>query len=117
LDMLVKGADRVKVVPPPAGVPPPDVTVKLVAEVAVPPAVVTDIVPVVAPAGTFTDISVPTPWTTPCTPLNLTSYFGPPSGPAPKLVPIMVTVVPTGPLVGVKDVMVGAGGVEAGGVV
>ncbi|OFW77955.1 MAG: hypothetical protein A2Z48_11415 [Actinobacteria bacterium RBG_19FT_COMBO_70_19] len=78
------------------------VTLKLVELVAVPPGVVTAIGPVVAPAGTVALIRVfeltvkvaEVPW-------NLTAV-------APeKAVPRMTTEVPTGPLVGSKEVMVG----------
>jgi hypothetical protein len=78
--------------------------VKLVVLVAVPPGVVTEMGPVVAPVGTvaviwvleFT-VYVAETW------LNLTAV-------APvKLVPAIATEVPIGPTVGVKDVIVGAG--------
>lgn len=81
------------------------VTVKLEADVAVPPAVVTDTLPVVAAAGTVVVI-----WVALATvnaapvPLKLTEV-------APvKLVPAMVTLAPTMPLAGVKLVMVGVAG-------
>src|SRR3989442_4435817 len=79
-------------------------TVKLLALLAVPPEVVTLIGPVVAPLGTvaamegdgFTVKAA-------LIPLNSTAL-------APvKLVPLMVTLVPTPPLVGEKLVIVGAG--------
>jgi len=83
------------------------VTVKLVALVAVPSGFVTEIAPVVAPAGTVAVIV--------CvllivkvaeTPLNRTAVT---SGSRPlKLSPVISTGVPTGPLVGVNDEMVGA---------
>ena len=78
-------------------------TVKLVAEVAVPPAAATVMRPLVAPAGT-TNVScvvlvaenvvaaVPLSWT-PVTPV--------------KPVPVTVTVAPTAPLAGVNEVIVG----------
>jgi hypothetical protein len=77
------------------------VTLKLVALVAVPPGVVTVILPVVAPAGTVavTDVAVLVV-NVAVTPLNLTAVT------PVRLVPVIVTFVPTGPLVGVKDVMV-----------
>ena len=81
------------------------VTVKLAALLAVPPGVVTWILPVVAPAGTaaviwVADTTVKAGW---LVLLKVTAV-------APvKFVPLMVTLVPTGPLVGVKPVMVGAG--------
>src|SRR3989442_1705909 len=78
------------------------VTVKLLALVAVPAEVVTRIGPVVAPLGTLAVI-----WVFEFTvkvavvPLKVTAV-------APvKLVPLIVTVVPTGPLVGVKELIVG----------
>src|SRR5438093_3212745 len=77
-------------------------TVKLPALLAVPPAVVTLIGPVVAPAGTVAVIAV-AEFTVNrrAVPMNRTAL-------APvKLVPLIVTLVPTGPLVGVKLVMVG----------
>src|SRR5439155_13323170 len=83
------------------------VTVKLLALVAVPPGVLTWIGPLVAPLGTVAVI-----WVLVFTvklaavPLKRTAV-------APvKLVPVMVTEVPTGPLVGLKELMLGgAGGV------
>ena len=87
------------------GVPP--VTVKLVALVAMPPPVVTLMVPLVVPAATVAVICVSefTVNEEASVPLNVTIA-------APvKLVPVMVTLVPTGPLVGAKLVMLGAGAV------
>jgi hypothetical protein len=87
--------------PPP---PPPPDTVKLAVLVPVPPGVVTEIGPVVAPLGTVAVICVAelTVYDVAATPLNLTAV-------APvKFVPVMTTDVPTGPLVGVKLVIVGA---------
>ena len=79
--------------------------VKLELLVAVPPGVVTLIGPVVAIAGTVA-VSVVDSNTLKLialAPLNITAV-------APvKSVPVMVTLVPTGPLVGAKLVMVGAG--------
>ena len=78
------------------------VTVKFVAEVAVPPAVVTENVPVVAPLGTLVVICVALfAVTTAVVPFNFTAVA------AVRFVPVMVTVVPTGPLVGEKLVIVG----------
>src|SRR5438552_542155 len=77
-------------------------TVKLLALLAVPPAVVTLIGPLVAPDGTVAVIAV-AEFTVKLAlvPLNRTAL-------APlKLVPLIVTLVPTGPLVGVKLVLVG----------
>src|SRR5947208_3509548 len=79
------------------------VTVNELLLVAVPPGVVTLIVPVVAPLGTVAEIEVDevTEKLTALVPLNVTAV-------APvKLVPVIVTLVPTGPLVGVKLVIVG----------
>ena len=85
------------------------VTVKFVLLVAVPPGVVTAMGPVVAAAGTAAVICVPPALTVYAgwlTPLNLTLV-------APvRFVPLMVTLVPTGPDVGAKLVMVGAGAVS-----
>ena len=81
------------------------VTAKLVVVVAVPPGVVTAIGPVAAPAGTVavSVVSDPTvngalvpPTVTAVAPVNP--------------VPVTVTVVPTGPLVGLNDAMTGAAG-------
>ena len=78
--------------------------VKLLALVAVPPGVVTEMVPVVAPVGTATVI-----WEIAFTvklpalvPLNLTAVT------PVKLVPVRITEVPTAPLLGLKLVIVGA---------
>jgi hypothetical protein len=79
------------------------VTVKLLLEVAVPPGVVTEIGPVVAEEETVAVICVAllTVKEAAAIPLNLTAV-------APvKFVPVMVTLVPLGPLVGVKLVTVG----------
>ena len=78
------------------------VTVKSVALVAVPPGVVTVILPVVAPDGTVavTDVAVLVV-NVAVTPLNLTAVT------PVRFVPVIVTLVPTGPLVGVNDVIVG----------
>ena len=80
------------------------VTVKSVALVAVPPGVVTEILPVVAPVGTVavTEVAVLVPMVVAVIPLNLTEVT------PVRFVPVIVTLVPTFPLVGVKDVMVGA---------
>jgi hypothetical protein len=71
----------------------------------VPPAVTTLILPLVAPVGTVAVIWVDefTVKLVAFVVLNRTAV-------APvKFVPVMTTVVPTGPLVGLKDVTVGAG--------
>jgi hypothetical protein len=85
------------------------VTVKSVALVAVPPGVVTVIFPVVAPEGTVAVILVEE-FTVKAadTLLNLTADVVKPE--PLKLVPLMVTEVPTGPEVGEKELIVGFGG-------
>src|SRR5437660_7792082 len=77
-------------------------TVNELALVAVPPGVVTLTGPVVAPAGTVARIAVSEVTVkVALTPLNDTDV-------APlKFVPLIVTLVPTGPLVGVKLAIVG----------
>jgi hypothetical protein len=85
------------------------VTVKFVALVAVPPAVVTAILPVTAPLGTVAVICVPDGFTEnefAATPPNFTAV-----APA-RPVPLIVTEVPTGPLDGENDEIVGAGAQE-----
>jgi hypothetical protein len=82
------------------------VTVNEVAEVAVPPGVVTLILPVVAPAGTDaviweSSVTVKVGW---AVVLNVTALA--PVNP----VPVIVTGVPTDPLVGLKLETVGTGG-------
>lgn len=73
--------------------------------VAVLPATVTVMGPVVAPPGTVTIRLVVLPDVTAAVvPLNFTRLL---PGVGSKLVPVMVTVVPMGPLLGVKPVMVG----------
>src|SRR5207245_1511781 len=78
-------------------------TVNELALVAVPPGVVTLSGPVVAPAGTVARIAVSEVTVkVALTPLNVTEV-------APvSFVPLIVTLVPTGQLVGGKPVMVGA---------
>ena len=74
---------------------------------AVPPAVMIVIGPVVADAGTVATMELLLQVVgTAVTPLNLTL---PPDCVAPKLVPEIVTEVPTVPLVGLNPVMLGAG--------
>src|SRR6267378_3428928 len=77
-------------------------TVKLFVLVAVPPCVVTLSGPVVAPSGTVASIAVSEVTVKlALTPLKATAV-------APvKFVPLIATLVPTDPLVGVKPVMVG----------
>ena len=86
-----------------------DVTVKSLELVAVPAGVVTRILPVVAPACTEAWISVAeTTVKLEATKLNVTAL-------APvKLLPVIVTSVATGPLVGLNDAMTGNGGGEGG---
>lgn len=82
------------------------VTVKLVVLVAVFPLTVTVIVPVVAPVGTEVVMEVAVlAVTTAVVPLNATELL---TGVVLKLVPVMVTVVPTEPETGANDVMVGS---------
>ena len=77
---------------------------KLLALVAVPPGVVTLIGPVVAPLGTIART-----WVSESTvkkadvPLKATAVV------PMKWLPLMVTVVPTGPLLGLKKLIVGGG--------
>ena len=72
-------------------------TVKFVALVAVRAVTVTEIVPVVAPTGTVTVMLVAVEAVTiAAVPLKLTVLF---AGVVLKFVPVMVMVVPTGPLV------------------
>jgi hypothetical protein len=83
-------------------VPPGGETVKFVALVAVPPRVVTVILPVVAAAGTVAVILVgELRVKVAATPLNLTEDV------LLKVVPLMVTLVPGGPEPGEKLVMMG----------
>jgi hypothetical protein len=83
-----------------------DVTVKLVELVAVFPPTVTVIVPVVAPVGTVVVIEVEElAVTTVVVPLNFRILL---AGVVLKFVPVMVTVAPTGPLLGVKLDIVGS---------
>jgi len=95
----------VPVAPPPPPPPPPPgaVTVKPAALFAVPPGVVTAIGPVVAAPGTVAVIWVAesTVNAVAAVALNMTEV-------APvRVVPVMTTLVPTGPLVGAKDVIAG----------
>ena len=80
----------------------PPVTVKFVAVVAVPPGAVTEILPVVAPAGTDVVIRVAEVTVKAAlVPLNATAV-------APvKLVPVITTLCPTAPCGGVKPPMEG----------
>jgi hypothetical protein len=84
--------------------------VKSVLLVAVPPAVVTEILPVVAPDGTVAVILVEEFTVNEAeTLLNLTAVV---ENPDPeKFVPLIVTEVPTGPELGENELMVGFGGV------
>src|SRR2546427_13290492 len=77
-------------------------TVKLLALLAVPAEVVTLIGPVVAPAGTLAVIVVAEPTVKlALVPLNSTAVA------VVKFVPLIVTLVPTGPLAGAKLAIVG----------
>src|SRR6266850_1969247 len=78
------------------------ITVKLPVLVVVPPGVVTLIVPVVALVGTVARMDVAELTVK----VALTPLKATPVVPV-KLVPLMVTLVPTGPLAGVKPVIVG----------
>jgi hypothetical protein len=81
------------------------VTVKLVALVAVPPGVVTRTRPLVAPCGTENAICVGD-FTLNAARVPLSETAVAPEKPDP----FSVMVVPTGPLVGVKELIVGAAG-------
>jgi len=82
------------------------VTVKLLLLVAVCVPTFTVIVPVVAPVGTATvKCVVVAAETVAAVPLNMTVLL---AGVALKFVPVIVTDVPTSPLVGLKLVIVGA---------
>jgi hypothetical protein len=83
-------------------------TVKLAVLVTVPPGVVTLILPVVAPVGTVAVIDVAElTVNVAVTLLNFTEVV---VQPVPlKFVPVIVTFLPTGPKVGVNEVIVGAG--------
>jgi len=88
-------------------------TVKFAALVAVPPGVVTLILPVVAPVGTVAVICVAeSTWNVVAVvALNFTELvvkLAPLTVPL-KFVPVILTDVPTGPKVGVNEVIVGAG--------
>jgi len=79
------------------------VTVKALGEAALPPGVVTRIEPVVAPAGTLVVI-----WVALCT-VKVAEVPLKESADVPvKFAPVMVTLVPEAPLVGVKLEIVGA---------
>src|SRR5207302_3309320 len=84
----------------------PVTTVKVAALVPVPPAVTTAIAPVVAATGTVAVSCVLLlPVNVAVVPLNFTALT------AVKSVPVMTTLAPTFPALGVKPVTVGAGGV------
>ena len=88
----------------------PEVTLKLKLVDAVPPGADTVIGPSVAPPGTLAMICVPVPLTEKGvpTPLNCTEL-----APA-KFEPLIVTLVPTGPLVGLKPEKLGGTPATAG---
>ena len=79
------------------------VTVKMAELVAAPPGVMTAILPVFAPLGTLavTSVSEFTTTTVALTPPNVTLLV------CVRLTPLMVTGVPTDPLIGVKLLIVG----------
>lgn len=81
-----------------------ELTVKLEELVAIPPGVVTAMVPVVAPEGTVavTEVALTTANVAAAMLLNLTPVM------PVRFVPVMVTEVPTEPEMGVNDVIVGA---------
>lgn len=88
------------------------VIVKLDAHTVVWHPTVTSINPVVVPAGTWVMMLVMVLADTPAVrPLNLTRLL---AGMLLKLVPVMVTVVPMGPLAGEKEVIEGARMVKMG---
>lgn len=96
----------VEPITPDAGVKPEMVggagIVKLVALVPVPAPVVTEIGPVEAPLGTTAENEVESPWLNAATtPLNRTVWS------AWRFVPLTVTYVPAGPVVGVNPLIVG----------
>ena len=84
------------------------VTVKATPLLATPPTMTTTF-PVVAPAGTHAEmaVSVQTTGVT-AVPLNVTVL---PGCDGPKFAPAIVTEIPTGPELGLKDVILGGGGV------
>jgi hypothetical protein len=94
--------------------PEPVETVKLVTLVAVPSVSVTAIGPVVEPAGTVAVICVSefTVKVEEAVPLNVTADTA--LGASWNPVPVMMTCAPTGPHVGLKDVIVGAAASAAG---
>ena len=92
------------------GLPLVDVTLKLPLVDAVPPGVVTEIGPSVAPAGTLAMICVPVPLTKKGVPVPLNCTALAPA----KFAPLIVTLVPTGPLVGLNPVKLGGVPAAAG---
>jgi hypothetical protein len=78
-------------------------TVKLPVEVALPPGVVTENLPVVAPAGTVAVI-----WVAVFVVIVAVVPFNFKDVTPVRLVPLITTGVPTGPAVGLNPVMVGA---------
>ena len=90
------------------------VAMKFVELVPVRPLTVTVMVPVVAPAGTEVEMLVAVlPVTAAVVPLNFTVLL---AGVVSKLVPVRVTGVVTGPLVGLKLLIVGAEGLDVASV-
>ena len=99
----VPGVPLVGLKPVIVGGPPEAVTVKAALLVADPAGAVTAIGPVVAPDGTLATISVGVDeLTVAATPLNVTVFS---LGVALNPVPEIVTVVPTGPLLGVNSMI------------
>jgi hypothetical protein len=113
-DNVTRRSDGTAPPPEPPPPPPPPAgggggaaapTVKLPVLAAVPPGVVTLTGPVTAPAGTVAERAVLETSVKPAgTPPNATAVA------PPRLVPPIVTRVPTGPLVGAIEVIAGAGG-------
>ena len=88
------------------------VTVKIPVDVTEPPALLTVICPVVAPAGTVQTICVALAELTAAVPPGNATVL--PAVVATKFVPVIVTEVPAGPLVGLRPVIVGAPVAAAG---
>lgn len=83
------------------------ITIKFVALVTVTPFTVTVIFPKIDPTGTIAVMLVEVdPLTTAVTSLNFTTFS---EGVVLKLIPVIITVAPGAPLIGLKSVMAGAG--------
>ena len=86
------------------------ITVNEVSDTSAPLEFVTEIGPVVAPAGTLVTIVVSVLLTTTAAvPLNVTALF---AGVVSKEIPVIVTEVPTGPMMGSKEVIEVTGGTK-----